>query len=302
MPVNAPLNLKIEATGFGCELTLFWDFPSVLPSSYKTYVFRRNSTEPTDLEIASYFANIENLANYNYNGLMVFDDLESPEINALFDYRVYNDITYHYKVVIRDEVTKEYSEPNLCKISGVPQKKLKVNVKDGKKIVTTAITKMFQNLTDADGRKVNLAKDIKIVQNFAIEQLALNYVMIERVNGSSYQQFWGQQYKIGGSGVTLGDYDIDVIRATYLNWEVSDRRDRVANIFRANKFFLIWLIKALGAVDVKISIEGDYYNPALHGADHTGFSIIFNLIIENRAFIPDIPIDEITTMISVMEE
>ena len=120
-----------------------------------------------------------------------------------------------------------------------PKPDLKTNIKDTKEIVKVAIEKMFDNVYDAAGNNVKLGKDIQIVKNFAIEPVSANYVMIERVNGSSQIQFWNNQLGNIGSSIIKGNIDSDVIRATFITTESPERRDKVTNIFRAQKPFLI---------------------------------------------------------------
>jgi putative transposon-encoded protein len=295
-----PTNLIISASEFGSELDISWELPiGGLPKDSKTFVFKRTGSEPTIDEIDSYFQNINDLTNFPYRGLFVFDQLNYG-IDFIVDYRVINGLAYHYKVIIRDS-DGNYSPHDLCYAIGVPNSLLQVNVKDGKEIVATAIEKMFENVVDKNGNHVKLNKDIKIIKKFAAEQIDSNYVMIERVNGSNFQQFWGNQYGAGNGGKFLGDYDVDVIRATYMNWESSDRRDIITNIFRASKYFLTRAIKSLGATDVKITIEGDYYNPMLHGVDAVGTSVIFNIVILNQAFLSEDQIDSIVSTFRIIE-
>lgn len=276
------IDLSIRASAFGHELDIIWNNRLLQPDE-KIYIFKRSNTDVTNAEIDSYFDNIDDLSAYNYNGLFVFDDL-SPVNNAIGDYEVQNGITYYYKAVVRNEQSGDYALAG--SVNGVPQKLLKVNVRDGKNIVAKAIEKMFENVIDRNGNPVNLRRDIKIVKNFTIEPISENYIMVERINGSNYLQFLGQQYTQTATQTGFGDTDTDVIRATFITTETSDRRDKVADIFRSNKFYLIQLIKKLGARNVQITIEGDYYNPQIHGVNAQGFMVVFSLLIDNIAMHP----------------
>lgn len=297
--VNPLQNFSIVASKFGGELIISWKLPSILPASYKVFVFKRSGQDVTQQEIDNYFANIDDLSNFNYNGLMVYDSLDK-DVTIFGDYVVKNGITYYYKAVVRDQTTEELS----AVVSGnaTPEPELKLKVKDGKKIVKTAIEKMLDNIYSSDGRKVQLGKDISISTHFSMDVIDNNYIMIERVNGATAYQFYGNELQRFQGGIIKGDIDTDVIRATFITQETPDRRDTVANIFRANKQTLIKFCKALGATDCKITIEGDYYNPQIHGVNATGFNIVFSLLITNKAIIPDEVLTTIFEELRVVNE
>jgi len=288
--VNSVTTLYVTANAFGGQLDITFDLPATLPTNWKYYMFRRSGTDITQAEIDSYFTNIQNLANFNYNGLFVFDNFNPQDLlltgsNIYPDYKVLSKTVYYYKAVIRDEDTGEYS--TAISANGTPQSTIKVNIKDGKELVAEAIKKMFDNILNADGKKVKLSRDIKVVKNFAIEPISDNYVMIERVNGSTNQRYWGQQYATYQNGIIRGEVDNDIIRATFMTSDGNARRDLVTNIFRAQKQFLMQYIKKLAdyqVQDVSISIEGDYMNPQIHGVNHIGVNIVFALIIQNISY------------------
>jgi hypothetical protein len=278
-PIN---NISLEASAFGGEIVLKWELP-VLPANPKIYVFKREKTAITQTEIDSYFLNITNLSTYNLNGLFVFDK-ESTTFSVLSDLIVSNGTIYFYSVVIRDQITGEVS--SAVGGSATPLPLLQVSVKDGKKIVDIAIRKLMDNIYISPSQKIKLGKDFKTVFCFAIEPVASDYFMIERVNGASQYRIWGDQYaNIQGKKVK-GTYDTDVIRATFMTTDTPSRRDEVANIMRANKIFLRRLCKKLGAVDCDITLEGDYYNPQIHGVNAVGYTVVFNLLIEVFSLIP----------------
>ncbi len=275
--VSPLASLLVEPSNFGGEIIISWEYPEVLPTNYKVFLFKRSNQDVTQAEIDGYFTD----SNFVYNGLFVKDDIKSYYIK-LADLTVLNDTVYYYKLVIRDEDTKEYSSA----VSGhaTPQPKFKVNIKDGKKIVATALEKMLDNIYSAQGKKVSLAKDVKIVKHFAIEPISDNYFMVERINGSTQFQFVGNILQMYQSSLVSGDMDLDVIRVTFMTAE-PERRDTVANILRGMKPFLIKVCRKLGAKDCRITIEGDYYNPQVHGFNFTGFNIVLSLLIENKMII-----------------
>src|SRR4030043_592571 len=90
-------------------------------------------------------------------------------------------------------------------------------------------------------------------------------IIVERVNGSNNQRFWGDIYTKHSTGIVHGDYDVDVIRLTYLTIAGNERRDLLSNIVRSRKYFYRLGLKKLGAIDVNITIEGDYHRPDIHG-------------------------------------
>lgn len=292
------IHLTIYASPFGHQLDVSWK-NELLQVDEKVFIFKRSLNDVTDVEIESFFDNINDLSNFNYNGMFVFDRL-ARQTSAIGDYEVANDITYYYKAVVRNEVTGDYVVAG--SVNSVPRNQLKVRVLDGKELVVKAIEKMLENIVNRDGQTINMRRDITIVKNFSIEPIADNYIMVERVNGSNYQQFLGQQFLAGLGQTSYGDTDTDVIRATFITTEASDRRDKIANIFRGNKFFLIKILQKLGAREPKITIEGDYYNPQIHGVNAQGFMVVFAFLIDNIAMHSKDRVTQITTTELIVDQ
>ncbi|HEX2868731.1 MAG TPA: hypothetical protein VHO03_16945 [Ignavibacteriales bacterium] len=293
-------DFTVQASSFGGELDISWQYPIVMPpEGAKVYVFKRSKTDVTEDEIAEYFRMINNLEGFNYNGLMVFDNLPLGAIGFI-DIKVLNDTKHYYKAVLRDDTTGELSLSTGA--NGTPKPSIKTQIKDGKELVRVAIEKMLDNVYDAKGVNVKLGKDIKIEKNFSIDPVFPNYIMIERVNGSSQYRFWNNDFARYGGSLMKGDIDVDVIRATFITTESPDRRDKVTNIFRAYKPFLIYVIKMLGAKDVSVNVEGDYYNPEIHGINAVGTTVIFSVVIENLMKLDVQKVDVILRDIKVIEE
>jgi len=290
----APIEqISINPSEWGSQLYISWKLPEELPTVYRLYIFKRSKLDVTNIEIANYFSHVADLTNYQYNGLFVFDKLNN-DIVGISDNEVLNNVIYYYKAVIRNEETGEYSVA--VGTSATPDMIIKVQVADCKDIVTKSIVKMFDSLKSTDGRKLQINRDIKVVKNFAIEPIAPNYVMVERVNGANYLQFLGSEIHSDPQWIK-GDIENDVIRATFITLEGTERRDTVTNIFRAYKQLLRKLVIRGGQgkiINCNISIEGDYYNPQIHGIEALGTTLVFNCVVENKT---SIPIEEITEII-----
>lgn len=272
-------HFSLHPSGFGGELVIKWHYPDSLPAKHKVYLFKRKSNPVTDEDIQGYFDNINNLQGYNYNGLFVFDKIPQG-ILAAGDYHVFNDVTYHYSAVLRDEESGEISSK--VSASGAPQPNLKISIRDGKDIVAFALEKMADNVRDVTNRKVQIGKDLKIVKHFAVDLIGDNTFFLERINGTTYMRFLGNTLQMYQGRITKGDYDLDVIRVTFLTQVSPERRDQVYNIVRMMKQYLIQICKKEGAINCDLTLEGDYYNPQIHGTDATGFTMVFTLIIENK--------------------
>ncbi len=274
-------SLNVSANEFGSEIDLLWSLPATLPTNYQVYLFQRSGSDVTQQDIDNYFANINNLTNYNYNGLFVFDQLTNDNITSLAVLQVLNGLKYYYKGVIRDQDTGEYS----AAIGGnaTPGSSIAVSIKDGKDLVAQVIQKMFDSVTDKSGKKIQKSKDIDIVKTYSLLPISKDTVMIERINGNTEARFWGNIWNHIQQNTIMGDMDTDVIRATFITEAGIARRDEIANIFRSRKQFLYLLLKKLGADNVNITIEGDYYNPAFHGENIVGITLIFALVLENKA-------------------
>jgi len=290
--------LLIDISAFGGQLDLSWKLPDELPENFKIYLFQRSKIDITQNEIDQYFSCIANLSNYNYNGLMVFDRL-SNKINVISIYQVRNDIQHFYKAVIRDEDTGEYSAT--ISANAIPRTDIIEDIPDTKDMVIKALKKMFDTVKSIDNQKVREGKDIDIVKQFQTGEIEGSIIMIERVNGAVYQKYLGNQTQMYGSKITFGDIDNDIIRATYLTIAGADRRELMSRLFKSRRVFLKKMIKAQGAIDCEVTVEGDYFNPMFHGDRALGVSIIFSIYAENKFTISNEEIESHITEMKVLE-
>lgn len=283
--INPIEHLGIYATPFGGELELFWK-PRTTEGE-TTVVFRAlNAIDPQ--VVSDYFANPSSLPS-SVKAIV----LDKP-YNAFVDTDVNNGAHYYYAVAAKNDT--EATEAAV--IDGTPLPTLKFNVKDGKDMVYKAVKKMLENIY-SNGKKTEIGKDINIVKNYSLEPIGDNWIMLERVNGSTMYKFWANQIAdIKNVGKIKGEIDVDVIRGTFLTLNSSERRDTVYSIFKANKQVLIRMIKKLGAINCDITLEGDYYNPAIHGNNATGFIVVFNLLVENKTLIPE---EQLTYILGELE-
>lgn len=285
MAVTPLVKFKVIPKQFGNQLDLLWETPTDRPLNWKVFIFQRKGADVTDDEITSYFTNIDNLTGYNYNGLFVFDKFKSAQdYNYIYsNFIVLNDERYYYKAVIRNEDTKEYS--TALAANAIPLPTMVVRIRDGKELVAQAIKKLFDAVKNINGDKMLLTRDVTIFKQFLIGAPKENWIMIERINGSTRHDYWGHVKNMDGADTIYGSTDSDMIRATFVTLAGNDRRDLVTNLFRAYKLNLERLIKALGNYKVnncQITVEGDYYNPTIHGENAVGVTIIFALEIENE--------------------
>ncbi|MDQ7818671.1 MAG: hypothetical protein RDU14_16720 [Melioribacteraceae bacterium] len=295
MAVTALVKFEVIPKQFGNQLDLLWETSTTRPTNWKVFIFQRKGANVTDEEIASYFTNIDNLTGYNYNGLFVFDKFKSAQDYTYIysNFIVLNDERYYYKAVIRNQDTEEYS--TALSANAIPLPTLIVKIRDGKELVTQAIKKLFDAVKNINGDKMLLTRDITIFKQFMIGAPKENWIMIERINGSTRHDYWGHVKNQDGADTVFGSTDSDMIRATFVTLSGNDRRDLVTNLFRAYKLNLERLIKALGNFKVnncQITIEGDYYNPTIHGEIAVGVTVIFALEIENEVRTDEL---EITT-------
>ena len=293
MAVTPLVKFEVIAKQFGNQLDLLWEVPADRPTNWKVFIFQRKGANVTDEEIASYFEHIDNLTGYNYNGLFVFDKFKS-EVDYSYiysNYVVLNDEHYYYKAVIRDQETREYSAALAADATPLPT--IKVRIQDGKDLVAQSLKNLFDAVKNIEGGKMLLSRDIEIYKQFVLGAPKENWIMIERINGSNKHNYWGHQKNQDGQGEVFGSTDTDLIRMTFVTTAGNIRRDLMTNLFRAHKLSLERLIKALGNYKVNncgITIEGDYYNPTIHGENAVGVTVIFALEIENEARIDELEI------------
>lgn len=284
--VNPLTAFSITPKQFGNQLDLLWETPADRPENWKVYVFKRSDTDVTSAEIADYFAHINDLAHFDYNGLYVFDWFK-PETDTSYiysDFVVLNDKHYYYKAVIRNQTSGDYSAA--LSANAIPLATVTVKIQDGKELVASAVKKLFDSVKTKNGTKALLSKDFEVYKQFKIGRPKDNWFMIERINGATKYQYWGMQKGNVGSDVVYGSTDSDLIRLTFVTIDGNERRDLVASIFRAYKIHFERIIKAAGNYKVnncQITVEGDYYNPQVHGENALGVTVICNLEIENEA-------------------
>jgi hypothetical protein len=295
MAVTSLEKFEVIAKQFGNQLDILWQTPADRPLSWKVYIFQRSLTDVSQDEINNYFTHIDDLTGYNYNGLFVFDKFKSTKEDTYIysNFIVLNDTKYYYKAVIRDETTKEVSAPLSANATPLPT--ALVRIQDGKDLTAKAIKKLFDAVKNISGDKMYLTRDIGIYKQFMIGQPNENWIMIERINGSTKHDYWGHLKNEDGQGTIYGSTDNDLIRATFVTTAGTDRRDLVSNMFRAYKLQLERLIKALGNYKVnncQVTVEGDYYNPTIHGENAVGVTVIFAHEIENEVRVDDLEIDE----------
>lgn len=271
--MNGISNINIKASPFGGEIEIFWENVAQ-PDGTKVKILKSMS-ELTATIVANYFsgASIPTIQEIVINATY----------NSFVDTNVINGQPYWY--ALRYENGVEYSD--FVIVNATPEPTLKFNVKDTKDIVFRAIKTMLSNIYQ-DGRKVEIGKDIEIVKNFSLEPIGENWIMLERVNGSTQYKFWANEIaSIKSIGRIKGDIDVDVIRMYFITLNSSERRDLVYNLFKANKQVLIRLCKLYGAINCDISLEGDYFNPEVHGVNATGFIAVFSLLTEQKTLIPE---------------
>jgi hypothetical protein len=271
--LNGISNINIKASPFGGEIEIFWENVAQ-PDGTKVKILKSMS-ELTATIVANYFsgASIPTIQEIVINATY----------NSFVDTNVTNGQPYWY--ALRYENGVEYSD--FVIVNATPAPTLKFNVKDTKDIVFRAIKTMLSNIYQ-DGRKVEIGKDIEIVKNFSLEPIGENWIMLERVNGSTQYKFWANEIaSIKSIGRIKGDIDVDVIRMYFITLNSSERRDLVYNLFKANKQVLIRLCKLYGAINCDISLEGDYFNPEVHGVNATGFIAVFSLLTEQKTLIPE---------------
>jgi hypothetical protein len=293
--VNPLISLTIVASPIGSELDIFWELPTTLPTNYKIYVFKKSGGAVPQPIIDDYFANIDDLTGFDYEGVFVFDRLKNEQ-KVIGDYVVVNGTQYFYSAVVRDETTPE--ESAAVSANATPDCLMISDIIDGKDLVAKAINKMFESIKDKSGSRVNLKKEIDIVKNFSMAPINKDTIMIERVNGAELQRFWGNISHVYKNMVVMGTVDSDVIRVTFLTPGTPDRRDTISNLFRAKKIMLVTFIKKQGAKDCSAVIEGDYYNPMFQGENVIGFTVVFSMIVPNQSKYEE---TEITSHITQME-
>jgi CRISPR/Cas system-associated protein endoribonuclease Cas2 len=294
--VNPITALNITASGFGNQLSILFDLPQEKPENWKVYIFKRSGTDVTDAEIAEYFARISD-PTYKFNKLWVFKDedifksipqktknkFESYLIN---DFEVLNGTVYYYRIVIYNPATEEYSEPVSGHESAQPE--IKVDIIDSKELVSDAIKKFLDHVKNLKGEKAGLNKDVTVTKNFATIMnggiKTGSWFLVERVNGAEYQRYWSDmQSQYSG----LQNYvftDTDVIRVTFHCQDNPDRRDTMADLFRAYKPAIRQRLLNIGEGKVKevsINIEGDSIISFVEGSNIPVFVAVISLVIES---------------------
>jgi hypothetical protein len=298
MAVNSITTFSITVSGFGNQLTLFYELPEVKPENWKPFIFKRSSGYPTETEIDAYFAHINDLHNYDLQKLYVFESLptDGPDERYFDDGFVRHGTQYYYAIVLRNMDTGERSA--VLQATAKPEPEISIEVPDGKELVAEAIKNLMSVVKNREGRAAKLNRDIEVVKNMNLaDDLSFKTgagFLVERVNGSEFQRYFGDRKNALEEGKEYGSIDVDVIKLTFFTDDPT-KRDTMVNILRGYKPAVRNWIKNVSkgmVLDVSINIEGDGYKREIKDRAWIFMETIFSILCDSTLYYPEVKLTE----------
>lgn len=230
-----------------------------MPTNWQLYIFKKQGSYVTDQEITDFFAGTLTDAQLAERGIFVFRNLPAQVgFKRVDDFRVWNDLEYFYRALIRDKTLNENSTTKNG--SATPAVNILINVVDAKDLVARVCEKLLDTLKSVQGTKVAPEKDIRIFKSHARRKEEVAFIVIQRSPGQNVETYLSNIMAEYGSEVVKGQVDIDTIQIEWICIGDPERRDRLTNIFRVMRpvFYRFLMKMGNGRVrDVRFIMGGD---------------------------------------------
>jgi hypothetical protein len=220
-----------DSRGYGGILFLDWTYPTVLPTAWKLFVFKKQGSAVTDQQIADYFAGSLTATQLQQLGIFVYNNLPaSVNFLSLKDFVVENANTYYYKALIRD--TTANANSTIAEASGTPESAIYMRVVDAKDIIAKAVEKTLQTAKTISGYHPQIEKDIRVFKSHGERQAQDNFFVVNRVSGQNINRTMSNIIAELADAKLLGQIDYDVLQVEWICVGVGERRDKYTLIMR----------------------------------------------------------------------
>ena len=228
----ATFNAINDDRGYGGILLLDWTYPTVLPTTWKLYIFKKQGSAVSSQQITDYFAGSLTATQIKQLGIFVYDNLPaSATFLNLKDFVVDNGKVYYYKALIRDTTTNENS--TISEDNGTPESSIYMRVIDAKDIIAKALEKTLQATKTTRGYHPELEKDIRVFKSHGERESQDNFFVVSRVSGQNINRTLSDIIAELQANMVRGQVDYDVLQVEWICMAVSERRDKYTLIMRA---------------------------------------------------------------------
>jgi hypothetical protein len=256
MPASlAAFNVVNDPRGYGGTLFLNWTYPSVLPNTWKLYIFKKQGSAVTDEQISQYFTGDLNSEQLRQLGIFVFNNLPAKTtLLSLIDVTVENSVegntrTYYYRALIKDTSEGgEYSDT--VDASASPESNIYFRVIDGKDVVAKAIEKTLQAVKTTRGYHPEIEKDIRVFKAHGERKNEDNFFVVSRTSGQNINRTMSNIIAEYEDSRILGQVDYDVLQVEWICMGVGERRDKYMLIMRGMRAIFEHFVMLLGNGDI----------------------------------------------------
>jgi hypothetical protein len=250
-----------EATSdpHGGEVQLNWTLPTVLPTLWQVYIFKKQGTVTSDTEISQYFSGHLSDAQLADLGIYVFRDLDNAH-TWLVDFSVENGKQYFYRALIRDKSPHLDMSSTTVDLNITPEAQIKIYAVDGKSMVVRAVEKAIDAIKSIQGQKPELPKNLRVVKNYSSIKEEDFFVVVSRLPGQLAERYFSSLIAEYGNNVVKGESDIDAFQVEWVCVGNPARRDKFTDIMRVMRPIMRHYIMRAGngmVWDVKFLMSGD---------------------------------------------
>ena len=255
----ASFNAINDSRGYGGILFLDWTFPTVLPTAWKLYIFKKQGSAVTDQQIEDYFANNPTPEQLSQLGIFVYNNLPAKTtFTSLKDFVVENAKVYYYRALIRDTSTNENS--TILDANGTPETDIRLNVIDAKDAIAKAVEKTLQAVKTTKGYHPQIEKDIRVFKSHGERQEQDNFFVVSRISGQNINRTLSDIIAQMEANTIRGEIDYDVLQVEWICLGSGERRDKYTLIMRGMRAVFRHYAMLLGdgaILDVQTVMIGD---------------------------------------------
>jgi hypothetical protein len=220
-----------DSRGYGGILFLDWIYPTVLPTAWKLYIFKKQGSAVTDQQIADYFANSPTPEQLSQLGIFVYNSLPAKTtFTSLKDFVVENAKAYYYRAFIRDTSTNENS--TILDANETPESAIYIRVIDTKDIIAKTVEKTLQAVKTTAGYHPQIEKDIRVFKSHSEREDQDNFFVVSRISGQNINRTMSNVIAEMEDAKILGQIDYDVLQVEWICMGVGERRDKYTLIMR----------------------------------------------------------------------
>ena len=220
-----------DSRGYGGILFLEWTFPTVLPTAWKLFIFKKQGSAVTDQQIEDYFSNNPTPEQLSQLGIFVYNNLPAKTtFTSLKDFVVENSKAYYYRALIRDVTANNNS--TILDANGTPESSIYIRVIDAKDIIAKTLEKTLQAVKTTGGYHPQIEKDIRVFKSHSEREDQDNFFIVSRISGQNINRTMSNVIAEMDDAKLLGQIDYDVLQVEWICMGVGERRDKYTNIMR----------------------------------------------------------------------